>query len=317
MNEVLNNLFGPELPNHSAAAIGAFDGLHLGHQHIINNTVTFAKKNGITSAAILFDPLPSIFFGRLGKNERILLRDEQETRLREMGIDRVIILPFSHQIADLTPEAFLSAMQSSLHCERLVMGEDFSLGKGRTGSAAVLANLGSTYGFSTDIITKDVLDGDIISSTRIRSLLHQGNLPQANRLLGYPFFFSSDIIHGDARGRKLGFPTLNVKIPEEKLKLPNGVYAVYNYIDGVKYASVTNIGVRPTFGLDNKGTFVESYLLNASGNFYGETARLEFVEMLRKEIRFESADDLIKQINKDIEQAAQILLASNHDRNIS
>lgn len=307
MNEVLNNLFGPELPNHSAAAIGAFDGLHLGHQHIINNTVTFAKKNGITSAAILFDPLPSIFFGRLGKNERILLRFEQEIRLREMGIDRVIILPFSHQIADLTPEAFLSAMQSSLHCERLVMGEDFSLGKGRSGSAAVLANLGSTYGFSTDIITKDVLDGDIISSTRIRSLLHQGNLPQANRLLGYPFFFSSDIIHGDARGRKLGFPTLNVKIPEEKLKLPNGVYAVYNYIDGVKYSSVTNIGVRPTFGLDDKGTFVESYLLNASGNFYGETARLEFVEMLREEKRFSSAEELKTQINKDIERARQIL----------
>ena len=308
MNEVLNNLFGPELPNHSAAAIGAFDGLHLGHQHIINNTVTFAKKNGITSAAILFDPLPSIFFGRLGKNERILLRDEQETKLRDMGIDHIIFLPFSRQIADLTPEAFLSAMQSSLHCERLVMGEDFSLGKGRTGSAAVLANLGSTYGFSTDIITKDVLDGDIISSTRIRSLLHQVNLPQANRLLGYPFFFSSDIIHGDARGRKLGFPTLNVKIPEEKLKLPNGVYAVYNYIDGVKYASVTNIGVRPTFGLDDKGTFVESYLLNASGNFYGETAHLEFVEMLREEKRFSSAEELKNQINKDIERARQILI---------
>ena len=307
MNEVLNNLFGPELPNHSAAAIGAFDGLHLGHQHIINNTVTFAKKNGITSAAILFDPLPSIFFGRLGPNERILLHNEQETKLRELGVDRVIFLPFSRQIADLTPEAFLSAMQSSLHCERLVMGEDFSLGKGRTGSAAVLANLGSTYGFSTDIITKDVMDGDIISSTRIRSLLHQGNLPQANRLLGYPFFFSSDIIHGDARGRKLGFPTLNVRIPEEKLKLPNGVYAVYNYIDGVKYASVTNIGVRPTFGLDDKGTFVESYLLNASGNFYGETARLEFVEMLREEKRFSSAEELKNQINKDIERARQIL----------
>ena len=308
MNEVLNNLFGPELPNHSAAAIGAFDGLHLGHQHIINNTVTFAKKNGITSAAILFDPLPSIFFGRLGPNERILLHNEQETKLRELGVDRVIFLPFSRQIADLTPEAFLSAMQSSLHCERLVMGEDFSLGKGRTGSAAVLANLGSTYGFSTDIITKDVMDGDIISSTRIRSLLHQGNLPQANRLLGYPFFFSSDIIHGDARGRKLGFPTLNVKIPEEKLKLPNGVYAVYNYIDGVKYASVTNIGVRPTFGLDDKGTFVESYLLNASGNFYGETARLEFVEMLREEKRFSSAEELKDQITKDIEHARQILI---------
>lgn len=307
MNEALTNLFGPELPNHSAVTIGAFDGLHLGHRHIISNTVTYARSKGISAAAILFDPLPSIFFGRLGADERIMLRDEQETALREMGIDRVIFLPFSQKIADLTPHEFLDAMQAVLHCECLVMGEDFSLGKGRSGSASVLAGLSSDYGFSTEIISKDVMDGDVISSTRIRKLLHQGKLPEANRLLGYPFFFSSEIIHGDARGRKLGFPTLNVRIPEGKLKLPIGVYAVYNYIDGVKYASVTNIGVRPTFGLDDKGTFVESYLLNTAGNFYGESSRLEFIQMLREEKRFSSADELKAQITKDIAHTQQLL----------
>ena len=308
MNEVLTNLFQPEIPGHSAIAIGAFDGLHLGHRHIIGDTVAYARSKGISSAAILFDPLPSIFFGRLGPNERILLRDEQETKLREMGVDRVIFLPFSQQIADLTCYEFLDAMQAVLHCERLVMGEDFSLGKGRSGSASVLTGLGSAYGFSTEIISKDVMDGDVISSTRIRLLLHQGKLPEANRLLGYPFFFSSKIIHGYARGRKLGFPTLNVKIPAEKLKLPNGVYAVYNYIDGIKYASVTNIGVRPTFGLDGEGVFVESHLLNVSGNFYGESSRLEFIEILREEKRFSSADELKAQISKDILQAQQLLI---------
>ncbi|MBQ6343969.1 MAG: riboflavin biosynthesis protein RibF [Anaerolineaceae bacterium] len=307
MNEALTTLFGPELPNHSAVTIGAFDGLHLGHRHIIGNTVTYARSKGISAAAILFDPLPSIFFGRLGPDDRIMLRSEQETTLREMGIDRVIFLPFSQKIADLTPHEFLDAMQAVLHCECLVMGEDFSLGKGRSGSASVLAGLGSAYGFSAEIISKDEMDGDVISSTRIRKLLHQGKLPEANRLLGYPFFFSSKIIHGDARGRKLGFPTLNVKIPPEKLKLPNGVYAVYNYIDDVKYASVTNIGVRPTFGLDDKGTFVESYLLNTAGNFYGESSRLEFIEMLREEKRFSSADELKAQITKDILHAQQLL----------
>ena len=307
MKEDLRKIFGAELTAHSAVSIGAFDGLHLGHRHIINNTVEYAKQHGVYSAAILFDPLPSVFFGRIGPNERILLRNEQETMLNEMGIDRIIFLPFSIEIANLSTNDFLSAMQSVLHCEHLIMGEDFSIGKDRSGSAAVLAELGASFGYTTEILSKDVMDGDVISSTRIRALLHQGRLPEANRLLGYSFFFTGNIIHGDARGRKLGFPTLNVKIPEGKLTLPNGVYAVINHIDGVKYASVTNIGVRPTFGLDDKGIFVESYLLNTSGSFYGESSRLEFIEMLRPEIRFSSAEDLKAQISRDIQKAEKIL----------
>lgn len=307
MNNMLINLLGPEILTGSAVSIGAFDGLHLGHCHILKNTVDYARNHGLTAAAILFDPLPSQFFGRLGPNDRILLRDEQEQRLHDLGIERVIILPFSRLLADLSPEAFLDSMQQVLHCRRLFMGADFSLGKNRAGNAAVLSKMGKERGFTTEIIDKDFLDGDVISSTRIRGLLREGKLREADRLLGYPFFFSGEVIHGDARGRKLGFPTLNVKIPEGKLTLPNGVYAVYNYINGMKYASVTNIGVRPTFGLDDKGVFVESYLLNMSGNFYGDTARLEFIEMLRPEIRFESAEALGAQIQKDIKRAEQIL----------
>lgn len=307
MNEEICTFLGSELTTHTAVSIGAFDGLHLGHQHILKSTVSYAKTHSLTPTAILFDPLPSQFFGRLGQNERILLRSEQELLLHEIGVERVIFLPFSESIARLSPDEFLTAMQNTLHCERLFMGEDFSLGKGRSGTADVLAVLGQQYGFSTEIIKKDRMDGDVISSTRIRSLLHDGRIQEATRLLGYHFFFSGEIIHGAARGRKLGFPTLNVKIPEGKLTLPNGVYAVYNEIDGVKYPSVTNIGVRPTFGLDNMGIFVESFLLDATGNFYGENSRLEFVEMLRPEIRFSSADQLKEQIHKDIERAKQVL----------
>ena len=307
MNFEIADLFGPEQQIHSAAAIGAFDGIHLGHQHILRRTAEYALEHKLIPAAILFDPLPAQFFGRIGPDERILLREEQESFLRRIGFSKVIFLPFYEAIAALSPEEFLDAMQSRLHCAKLFMGEDFSIGKDRRGTPDFLTQYGSTHGFETEIIQKDLLDGDVISSTRIRSLLHSGLIREANRLLGYPFYFSSSVIHGAARGRKLGFPTLNVQIPPSKIKLPNGVYAVYNIIGGKKYASVTNIGVRPTFGLDEMGVVVESFLLHAEGNFYGKTARLEFIEMLRKEIRFNDAEELRAQISSDIERAKKIL----------
>lgn len=290
----------------SAAAIGAFDGIHLGHQHILKATVDFARKHGLTSVAILFDPLPSQFFGIISPNHRILLRNEQEEMLQRIGIEKIIVLHFTQDLADLSPEEFLETMQRSIHCQKLFMGEDFTIGKNKRGNAETLSKLGKIYGFSTEVIPKDTSEGSVISSTRIRKLLLDGKVEDANRLLGYPFFFVGKIIHGDARGRKLGFPTLNVRIPEGKLQLPNGVYAVKNTIDGICYNSVTNIGVRPTFGLEDKGVFVESFLLDVTGDFYGEESRLEFLQMLRPEIRFENADALREQVSRDIKRAKLI-----------
>ena len=307
MTDSLKALLEPECERASSAAIGAFDGIHLGHQHILKETVSYARREGLDSTAILFDPLPSQFFGRLGMDQRTLLPDEQKEMLDHLGITRTIILPFTREIADMPAETFLEQMQSVLHCRKLFMGEDFSLGKGRTGNPAVIARLGEKLNYTAEIIPKDVMDGEVISSTRIRSLLNSGRVEEANRLLGYPFFFSGEIIHGAARGRKLGFPTLNVSIPAGKTRLPNGVYAVNVLIDGEKYASVTNIGVRPTFGMDDLGVVVESFLLNAAGDFYGKTIRLEFIKMLREEIRFSSADALKEQISRDIRNAEEIL----------
>ena len=307
MNRSVTDLFGMPEQNHTAAAIGAFDGLHRGHQHILTETVRYAREHALTAAAILFDPLPSQFFGRIGPNDRILLRDEQEQKLYELGIDRVIFLPFTEQVMNLSAREFLASMQTVLHTERLFMGADFCLGKKREGTPEVLTALGKEFGFSVKIIEKDTMDGGVISSTRIRSLLHEGKISSADRLLGYPFFFSGKIIHGEARGRKLGFPTLNIKIPEGKLILPNGVYAVMVTLDGSTHPSVTNIGVRPTFGLEALGIVVESYMLDTSGNFYGDTATLEFIEMLRPERRFDSADALKEQVSKDISKTKEIL----------
>lgn len=307
MTDILTALLGPECANCSSAAIGAFDGIHLGHQHILKDMAGYARREGLDSIAILFDPLPSQFFGRLGMDQRILLSFEQKEILEHLGITRTIILPFTREIADLPAESFLEQMQSVLHCRKLFMGEDFSLGKDRTGTPAFITKLGEKLDYQTSVMPKDVMDGEAISSTRIRSLLNFGRVEEANRLLGYPFFFSGETIHGAARGRKLGFPTLNIPIPAEKFRLPNGVYAVNVLIDGKKYASVTNIGVRPTFETDGRGVLVESFLLNAAGDFYGKTIRLEFMKMLRQEMRFPSADSLKEQISRDIRNAEEIL----------
>lgn len=308
MSAFPEDLFGGESLPASAAAIGAFDGLHLGHRHILSGTADYAASKGIASAAILFDPLPSQFFGRLDSTQRLLLPYEQQEMIASFGITRTFILPFTQALADLSAEEFLRELQRKLHCEKLFMGEDFSIGKGRSGDPSVITKLGEALGFTTEVIPKDVMDGEVISSTRIRALLESGKTEQANRLLGYPFFFSSEIIHGAARGRRIGFPTLNTRIPAEKIKLPNGVYAVYVTVDGKKYPSVTNIGVRPTFGLEDQGIFVESHLLDAGGDFYGKSAKLEFIKMLRAEIRFNSAEELHEQISRDIQSARRILL---------
>ena len=307
MTDSLIRFLGPDSGKPSAAAIGAFDGIHLGHRHIIGDMIRFARERGLAPTVLLFDPLPAQFFGRIDSGQRILLRSEQEDILRKMGAEKVIILPFSQGLADLSAYEFMSAVQSVLHCKKLFMGEDFSVGKGCEGTASFLTALGDELGFATEVIPKDEMDGDQISSTRIRTLLKAGRLNEANRLLGYPFFFSGPIIHGMARGRKLGFPTLNVGYPEGKVRLPNGVYAVYVYTDGIKYPSVTNIGVRPTFGLENLGVMVESFLLHGKGDFYGKTIKMEYIEKLRDEVRFNSAEDLKVQIAKDIERAGAIL----------
>ena len=307
MTDDLIRLFAEESPNPSAAAIGAFDGIHIGHKHIISDMVSYARGRSLTPTVILFDPLPAQFFRRMEADQRILLRSEQEEKMHAMGAERVIVLPFSQMLADLSAYDFMSELQTMLHCERLFMGEDFSVGKDREGTPAILSSLGEKLGFSVEVLPKDKLDGGIISSTRIRSLLRLGKLQEANHLLGYPFFFSGPIIHGMARGRKLGFPTLNIQYPEGKIRLPNGVYAVNVLMDDNHYPSVTNIGVRPTFGLEHLGLVVESFLLDGHGDFYGKTVKLEIIQKLRDEKRFNSADDLKDQISKDIENAKSIL----------
>lgn len=302
----LADYFQYDLKTPSAVAVGAFDGVHCGHRLLFKTVVEYAREHECEPVAVTFDPLPMEFLTKQTDDRRILLPDEQVAMIKSQGIARVIVLPFDDRLMNMTPEEFVSVMADGLKPRCLFMGTDFTLGRGRSGTPEVLAALGRKYGFDVEVLDKFECEGDVVSATRIRKLLHEGKAEEAARLLGYPFFFSGIVEHGEARGRTLGFPTLNIRIPAEKIHLPNGVYAAYSTIDGKRYPAVADIGVRPTFG-DQLTPIAEVHLLNTDGDFYGKLVKTEFVAHLRSEIRFDSVELLIAQIRKDAEDAKALL----------
>ncbi len=305
----LADLFGNDSNTPSAVAVGAFDGVHRGHQLLLRTAVKYAKEHGCVPAAVTFDPLPLEFLTKQSTDQRILLPDEQLAMIKAQGIERVVVLPFNDALMNTTPEEFVSVMAEKLRPRCLFMGTDFTLGRGRSGTPEVLAELGKRYGFDVEVLDKFECDGDVVSATRIRGLLREGKVEEAERLLGYPYFFSGVVEHGEARGRTLGFPTLNIRIPEEKIHLPHGVYAAYSTVDGVRYPAVADVGIRPTFG-DLTSAIAEVHLLHTDGDFYDKTVKTEFIAHLRAEQRFDSIDALVAQIRKDAGDAEKVLVNS-------
>lgn len=300
-----NSFFSLNLSG-SCATVGAFDGIHLGHRALLTLFLEHAHRQSLPAVMVTFDPLPSVYFQRNGNQKNIILPGERAELVTPLGIDYLITLKFDQSLAAESPGEFLSQMKEALNMESLWVGADFSLGKDRSGTIEVLRGLAQNFSFDLQVVPQLEIDGDVVSSTRIRSLLTSGKLHEANKLLGYPYFFENTIIHGEARGRKLGFPTINMRFPEDKIVVSHGVYAVRITINGIVYSAVTNVGVRPTFQDDNI-LVVESYILNNHSDLYGESAKVEFVEYLRPEIKFQTAADLIAQIQNDVEDARRIL----------
>ncbi len=286
----------------SCVTVGAFDGIHLGHQSLLHPLISYALNQSLPVVMVTFDPIPSVFFQRGGNQKSIILPSERAELLRDSGIDSLVTLQFNNEFAGQSAFDFLLQMKAALNFESLWVGTDFSLGNKRKGTTEVLREISGELDFSLRVIPKFEMDGDVVSSTRIRRLLTEGYLPEANKLLGYPYFFRNQIIHGDARGRKLGFPTINMVFPEEKLIPAYGVYATRIYVQGGVYPAVTSVGVRPTFH-DDGFVVVESYILDFQLDLYEEEAKVEFVEFLRPEVKFGSAAELIDQINLDVAEA--------------
>jgi riboflavin kinase/FMN adenylyltransferase len=222
-------------------------------------------------------------------------------------VDVVITQPFTRELSTVTAYDFMARLTRHLGLKHLLIGYDFALGKGREGNAARLKEIGTELGYNVEVVAAVSDESGVISSTEIRKLIEVGNVAEAARLLGRLYSLHGPVIHGDGRGRTIDVPTANIAYSRQKMIPAKGIYACWAHLNGQKYRAAINIGTNPTFTPDKQTPNVEAHLLDFRGELYGEDVRLEFVERLRDELRFNSVDVLLEQIWKDVEMTRKIL----------
>lgn len=287
--------------------IGSFDGVHKGHQAILRKLIAGAHSVGAPAVVLTFHPHPSIVLrGRSGPFY-LTSPEERAALLGELGVDRVITLAFDRQLASQTADEFVQALVSRLGLRSLYIGHDFALGRGRQGDLPYLQQLGKALGFTVNVMRPIRQGGQIISSSRIRAALADGDVRLARLLLGRNYRVSGEVVAGDGRGRTIGIPTANLDIESERLLPKTGVYACLAGVDGQTWRAVANIGVRPTFESQEALPRLEAHLLDYHRNLYGKELTISFVARLRDEQRFPDFQALVAQIHTDIHQAKKIL----------
>lgn len=291
-----------------AIALGFFDGVHLGHAELLNTTKKRAIQIGAMPSVLSFDVHPdNLVFG----HEVPLINDcmgREDIIRRLFGIDDVIFIHFNRQVMCMPWQEFIDSLIGELNVGWIVVGHDFCFGHRGEGTAEKLKAYCAEREIGCDIIPAVTLDGRVISSTHIRTLISTGNVSEANRFLGHPHTLSDTVRSGYHLGRKLGTPTINMFFPDGVLVPKHGVYAAKVCLeDGSSHISVTNVGVRPTVS-DDERVSVESHLLDYSGNLYGKHARVEFYEFLRDERKFNDIEALSKQIHHDTESARRYFM---------
>jgi len=287
----------------SVVTLGNFDGVHLGHQALLRQADSVARECGLPLIAVTFEPLPREFFAPQAPVARLTRLRERFCFISELGIvDTLIVLPFRAQLARMSAEDFVRVILTErLRAKGVVIGDDFRFGAGRHGDLALLQTMGAELGFEAQGADTVSLDGERVSSTRIRGHLDAGDVAGAARLLGRPMTLCGRVTHGDKRGRLIGFPTANIAL-NRRLSPLSGVYAVTAILpDGRRVDGVANVGTRPT--VDGQDARLEVHLFDFGEDIYGEVLRVEFRHWLRGEERFESLDALVAQIHRDADEA--------------
>jgi riboflavin kinase/FMN adenylyltransferase len=289
----------------SLVTIGVFDGVHLGHKYLISQLKELAGQQGLRSIVITFHKHPQEVLNPRSQPPFLSDSGEKAELLKKEGVDAVIVLTFNRQLARLTAREFITLLKDKLRMKGLVIGPDFALGRDNEGNINTLRQLGSEMGFSVTVIPPVRKNGEIISSTAVRRALADGDMERVHWLMGRPFSLHGRVIHGKGRGVGLGFPTVNLDILPGQAVPSDGVYATRAFVGERTFPSVTNVGTNPTFGDAERA--VESYLLDFHDNLYDCEVKIDFIHKLRGEIKFECAEDLVKQIGADIRQTKAIL----------
>lgn len=298
MSTVITDSPGTTDIRDAIVTVGTMDGVHLGHAAIVDRVVETGREEQRPSLVVTFDPHPREIVH--GQKVRLLTTiDERVELLSARGVDYIYVLPFDGHIAALGPEAFVSQiLLERFSISRTVVGYDHGFGRDREGDASVLRRLGELHGFEVTEVAEQRVDGEPVSSTRIRSLIaDSGKAGEAARLLGRNYSLAGEVVRGDGRGRTIGYPTANIDLDPGKLIPANGVYAVSVTVDGGRYTGMMNIGIRPTFG--QAGLVAEVHILDFAADLYGTVIQVDFLKRLRDEQKFDSIDHLKRQLSED------------------
>jgi riboflavin kinase / FMN adenylyltransferase len=282
--------------------LGVFDGLHLGHQRIMQTVVERARETGSVATAITFDPHPRAVLHPESAPPLLQTLDQRLANFEVLGLDQAIVIHFDREFASLPAEEFLAdIVRDRLHAREVYLGKGFAFGKGRGGNIDLLRKMSGELGFMADEVEEVRLRGHRVSSSRIRERLAEGRINLARRMLGRPYGVEGVIVRGDRRGHTIGFPTANLH-PHNRVIPRFGVYATATLIDGKWRRSITNIGVRPTFEKDVEPS-IETYVFDLDQELYGDVLRVRFLHRIRDERKFAGIDELKAQIEKDIAHA--------------
>jgi riboflavin kinase/FMN adenylyltransferase len=295
----------------AALAIGNFDGVHRGHQAVLSETIRIAKREGRRSGAVVFDPHPRAFFAPDQPFFYLTPLPVKLELLEALGLEQTFVIPFDQALASLSADAFATdVIAGGLAASHVVVGHDFSYGKGRTGTTEELTTLGRKLGFGVDVVSPVGVGGDVFSSSSIREHLRKGEVREAADELGYWWRARGRVSKGAGRGKGLGFPTLNFPLhPGQDVR--HGIYAMRVHHDGGRSHAAGYVGVRPTFG--EHQTVLEAYLLDFAGDLYDKDVEAEFIAFLRPDQTFATREALAEQMRQDTEQARAVLASVEAD----
>lgn len=288
--------------------LGTFDGIHSGHQEIIKRVIDCSEKENLRNIVVTFHPHPRKVINPELNLKLLTTKDEQIKIFEQLGVKNLFIINFTKEFSQLSPDEFIkNFLVDKIGLKKIVIGYDHHFGKGRGGDVEFLISSGKKYQFEVIQIQPFLIDNEPVSSTKIRVAIENGDIIKANRMLGRAYSFSGLVTEGDKRGRELGYPTANIRLNDEDKLLPQiGIYAVMVELNGKNYKALLSIGRRPTFY--NDGTVIpEVYIYDFNDDIYGQEIKVNLIQKLRDEEKFNSAEELIKQMNLDKENGLKVL----------
>ena len=288
----------------TVVTIGVFDGVHQGHRHLLRQVVEAAGSQ-YAPTVITFSNRPVTVLRPGTEPSYLTTLDQRVDLIKQQGIELVVCLEFTLELAQVTAADFAKVLAESLKMKGLVLGPDSAVGKDRQGDLAFMQQQGEQLGFWARSVEPFEIEGQPVKSRRIRDAVSNGNMAVCPELLGRNHLLSGVVVLGDQRGRTLGFPTANLEVDPQLLLPGDGVYATWAIIDGERHQSATSIGVRPTVGLSNR--LVEVFVMDFSDDIYGKTIGVEFIKKVRDQEKFDGLDELVKQINQDVDDCRQVL----------